>query len=218
MSYVLNIILIHTNYFKNDYRLIINLSLLNKNYFKSINDVYKNYLFDEFPKLKNLNFGHKSWINLYHFTLKSPLRPIILENIDMESNIFTSLKDELFLYIEGDSFGIAPLSEHKTNLTTSVLKNNIRINYEKIKQQIKEFLFHDILFSSDINNTNYYNSINWEISEYSLRNRNELRPLTIKFLERICLVYNKPYRFDTIISLMKNKMLIIDKYSLGIKF
>lgn len=112
MSDILNVVLIHSNYFKNilitdNYQLIINLSLLNKNYYKLINNVYKNYIVHEFPHLNLLNikvkkFRCKSWIHVYRFIFRSPIIKLYKENsefkIDINEFLFPSVKTQLSGY------------------------------------------------------------------------------------------------------------------------
>ena len=245
MNDVLNIILIHTNYFKNDYKLIINLSLLNKNYYQSINKVYQNYILNEAPKLNILkinfeHFGCKSWIHVHHFIFTSFLRLIILRNFDIGNEFQISISQELVLEnIYWDNF----------RLYSKVNKGyKFPCNYQKIKEQISEYLyFNEIAFEEEYFESEYENFGNQEeirtnyfnlkilLNELAVCFRKSFRedqklennltifdykvsPFTIKFLKRICSIYNKCKTRDSISDLIESKQLEVSLNKITLKF
>lgn len=173
----------------------------------------------------NLELGQfpcKSWIEIYRFIFISPLRQIILKNLDIKSNVFIHLKNKLHILTNCyfcDLTFQSDHTQHEENDVSDSFKDLFRINYDKVQQQIRELLFYYNIFSIDEKTLSYFNNIFWEIDQHLLSNgQNELRPLTIKFLTRICSIYNKSFSFDTIKYLMKNKKLIISTYAFDILF
>ena len=223
MNDVLNVVLLNTNYFKNilinDDKFIINLSLLNKNYYKLINNVYNNYIFDEFPSLKLLNvnfeyFDCKSWIHVYRYIFTSTFRMILLRNIDLESEDFISLNSSLHLIVinDNDYFKIRP---PKTNINSP---NNFPINYEKIGREFADFFELNKFITND--NEEFISYVNFCMTEMDPFCSGEIENNTsfFKFLRKICSFLNKPPQCDIIYKLINNFQLNISNNNIHIIF
>ena len=227
MNDVLNVILIHTNYFKNilisdDYQFLINLSLINKKYFKMINDVYKNYILNEFPELKkfdNLTFGRfgcVSWIHLYSRIFTSILRQIIFRNIVIESDISLPLNGDIYLIKSFDRCSLIPFSINgdKTSLFS--------VDYHKIKLEIHEFLnFNDIFENQGVNSSlisSVMGRFLFQTDEITQPEKILDKTTNSKFLRKICSIYNQPSTYDVILNLMTKDKLKITESSIHIVF
>ena len=139
MNDVLNVILIHTNYFKDilindDKLIIIILSLLNKNYYKSINNVYRNYIVNKFPKIVYLEpevFRCVSWIQLYWFIFTCPLREIIFRNVEFKNEDILLIRK----FQSCRNISIFRVSDNGELFADHKIIKNI-----KLKNEIKNFL------------------------------------------------------------------------------
>ena len=139
MSDILNVVLIHSNYFKDilisdQYNLIINLSLLNKNYYKLINNVYRNYIVNKFPKIVYLEpevFRCVSWIQLYWFIFTCPLREIIFRNVEFKNEDILLIRK----FQTCGNFSIFRVSDNGELFVDHKIIKNI-----KLKNEIKNFL------------------------------------------------------------------------------
>ena len=204
MNDTLNVILIHTNYFKNilisdDYRSLINLIFINKKYFKSINDVYQNYIFYKFPnllKFDNLSFtrlGCVSWIHVYRFIFTCPLREIILRNVVVQGKIIISLNDELYLMT--CCYGCQLICTNRSS------PNKFSINFLKLEKELEEFLNFRQLFENDKKIINSLLSIPNETEEIVGNT------IISNFLRKVCSIYNRPSTYNTISTLITNDKL-----------
>lgn len=230
MDDILNVILIHTNYFKNiliseDSSLFINLLLLNRNYNKSINNVYKNYIFGEFPEFKKFDnlsftrFGCSSWIHLYRYVFTCPLREIIFKNIDYKSEILLQLGGSFYLVGISCECYLIPMNQVKNGIQKSS-PNDLPVNFNKIKREINDFLnlkeVLEILEDDGIERTipslfSFVAEMISSTNENFFENEEISKNFSFyNFLKRICLIYNQKLSYDVISSLLKDKKLIIN--------
>ena len=228
MNDTLNIVLLNTNYFKdilisNDYRLIINLSLLNSNYYKLFNDIYHNYILNEFPQLNkfdNLSFTRfdcKSWIETYRYIFTSPLKQLLLKNIDLKSETSLSLNSSFYLMIVYEN---TYLSVH-TPISYIKSINNFPINKDQIKKDFEEFFE-----LNQINNKRFISDFySCAMGRYLFQGVDDVENKNIKgntevfnFLRKICSFHNKPSEYDVIYKLIDDKLLNITQNNIHIVF
>lgn len=190
MNYALNIILIHTNYFKNilisdDYEIIINLSLLNKEYYRLINDVFRNYIFNEFPLFKSLkvdDFGFQSWINVYRFIFNSSIIDLHSKNpqfkIDIDRFLLKShekIKVPNFysmtlLKVTKTYYLISPIYEkefpHMCNNEINSIEICPKCNLEYNKSKVIKFIYSSDGVINQVFQKSYEPNFPWELAVF----------------------------------------------------